>query len=445
MTRHYFGTDGVRGVANSILSPSLAMALGAAAVQVLGADRPLVVGRDPRISGPLLEAALVAGILSQGADIIPIGVVPTPTVSFATRSLGAAAGIVVSASHNPFADNGIKFFGPDGRKLADETELRIESALAHWENVPRPIGAGLGKVRSGTETIADYSDWLAQTMAPFTLDGLHLVLDCAHGAASDIAPGLFRRLGADVHAIGASPDGLNINDGVGSTSIRKLRETVVETGADAGIAFDGDADRALLVDRLGRVFDGDRVLCCAALAHARESSPAQSVVVGTVMSNLGLEHRLAQEGIRLERADVGDRYVMEAMNRTGARIGGEPSGHILFPELSPTGDGMLTALQTLRIVRASGRDLASWADEMQTYPQRLVNVDVADKHGYSDSSPIQDAIATARRGLERVGRINVRASGTENKIRVMVEAADSELVDRYVELVADAIRKERGI
>lgn len=445
MKRHYFGTDGVRGVANTVLSPSLAMALGAAAVQVLGAERPLVVGRDPRVSGDMLEAALVAGVLSQGADIIPLGVVPTPTVSFVTRQVGASAGIVVSASHNPFADNGIKFFGPDGRKLADDTELHIESALAKWETVPRPSGSGLGRIRRDTDGVHAYADWLASTLAPADLNGLHIAVDCAHGAASRIAPALFERLGARVLVVGASPDGVNINHNVGSTSIGTVAAVVRANGCDAGVAFDGDADRALLVDRHGRVFDGDRILCSAALHKANQGFAGESVVVGTVMSNLGLEHRLGRAGIRLERADVGDRYVMESMAKTGAWIGGEPSGHILYPDLSPTGDGMLTALQVLRVVRISDRTLDTWYDEMTTYPQRLVNVNVADKQGWAESAAIQASIASARRELDGTGRILVRASGTENKIRVMVEASDAELVDRSVEAVADTIRGERGI
>jgi phosphoglucosamine mutase len=445
MKRHYFGTDGVRGVANTVVSPTLAMALGAAAVQVLGADRPLVVGRDPRISGDMLEAALTAGVLSQGADIIPLGVVPTPTVSFVTRRAGASAGIVVSASHNPFADNGIKFFGPDGRKLADETELRIESLLAQWESIPRPSGAALGRIRPDTAGVTAYADWLASTLAPADLSGMVLAVDCAHGAASAIAPALFERLGARVHLVGASPDGVNINHNVGSTSIATVAAVVQAHHCDAGVAFDGDADRALLVDRNGRVFDGDRILCSAALHRIGEGHPADSVVVGTVMSNLGLEHRLERAGVRLERADVGDRYVMEAMSRSGAWIGGEPSGHILYPDLSPTGDGMLTALQVLRVVRTSGRSLDSWHEEMTTYPQRLVNVNVSDKQGWAESETIGAAVAAARRDLEGSGRILVRASGTENKIRVMVEASDAAMVDRLVESVAATIRAERGV
>jgi len=445
MKRHYFGTDGVRGVANTVLSPALAMALGAAAVQVLGADQPLVVGRDPRISGDMLEAALIAGVLSQGADIIPLGVVPTPTVSFVTRQAGASAGIVVSASHNPFADNGIKFFGPDGRKLADDTELQIESALAKWETIPRPSGSALGRIRPAKDGVDAYVNWLASTLAPADLNGLTIAIDCAHGAASAIAPSLFQRLGARVHVLGASPDGVNINHNVGSTSIGTVADVVRANGCDAGVAFDGDADRALLVDRHGRVFDGDRILCSAALHRKEQGIVGESVVVGTVMSNLGLEHRLERAGVRLERADVGDRYVMESIAKSGAWIGGEPSGHILYPDLSPTGDGMLTALQVLRVVRSSSRTLDSWHDEMTTYPQRLVNVNVVEKQGWSESAAIQDSIAAARRELEGTGRILVRASGTENKIRVMVEASDADLVDRTVEAVAATIRAERGI
>lgn len=444
MKRHYFGTDGVRGTANTILSPTLALALGAAAVQVLGAERPLVVGRDPRRSGDLLEAALMAGILSQGADVVSLGVVPTPAVSHATRLLGASAGVVVSASHNPFADNGIKFFGPDGRKLADETEMRIESALSEWESRSRPSGAGVGVCRQHPGAVDDYLAHLRSTIAPFDLAGMRIAVDCAHGAASFLAPPLFEDLGAEVIALGVDPDGININDGVGSTSLGALVAKVRESGADAGVAFDGDADRALLCDAEGNVFDGDRILCAIALDHADETGTTDPVVVGTVMCNLGLEHRLARQGIQLERADVGDRYVMEAMGRTGARLGGEPSGHILFPELSPTGDGMLTALQVLRVVRRSGRSLADWGAEMRSYPQVLINVPVGDKSGWSDSPAISASIAAARRDLEGTGRILVRASGTENKIRVMVEAADADLVQETARRVADAIREERG-
>ncbi len=442
--RRLFGTDGVRGTANTVLTPPLAMALGAVAVQTLGKGRPVVVGRDPRRSGDLLECALVAGILSQGADAIRVGVLPTPGVSHAGRSYGASASIVVSASHNPVADNGIKFFGPDGRKLDDALEARMEAAIAEWESVPRPSGITVGKAHDAPTAGHAYAAFLAGTIGPRRLDGMRIVLDCAHGAASNIAPDLFRNLGAEVVAIGSSPDGCNINDGFGSTAPGQLARTVRETGADVGLAFDGDADRVILCDAKGEIFDGDRILCCAGLHAKANGTLVEDTVVGTVMSNLGLEHRFSMAGIRFERADVGDRYVMERMEATGARLGGEQSGHVLFTDISPTGDGILTGLRILRIVRETERSLEEWAAEMTTYPQLLLNVEVSDKSGWEQSEPIRSAIASAKHRLGESGRVNVRPSGTEPKIRVMVEAPDRGLVTEIARSIADVIRMERG-
>jgi len=450
--RKLFGTDGVRGVANSELSPQVAMALGAAAAQALlrhdhraaGKQPSVIVGRDPRLSGDLLGAALMAGLCSQGISVIDIGVIPTPGVSHVTQQLGAAAGVVISASHNPVQDNGIKFFGPDGAKLADSVEAEIEAALATWESIHRPTGAAVGRITRTAEPTVAYQRFLEESIAPVRLDGLKLVVDCANGAASTVAPTVLRELGAEVILLAAEPDGVNINADCGSTHPEMMAARVLAEGADAGMAFDGDADRVILADERGRIFDGDHTLCTLGIYLAGQGRLTNNVVVGTVMSNLGLEAALTAAGIRLVRAPVGDRYVHEQMDLHGAVIGGEKSGHILLPHLSPTGDGLLTGLQVLRIVHESGRPLSAWSDEMTEFPQKLVNIRVLQKEGWQEIPAVAEALRAAELRLEGRGRIFVRPSGTEKMIRVMAEGPDAAEVDELVALVADALRKHIG-
>lgn len=430
-----FGTDGVRGIANTELTPEFALALGRAAAQSLGGGR-FVIGRDPRRSGDLLEAALTAGLLSQGADVLSLGVVPTPGVSFVARTTGASAGVVISASHNPMQDNGIKFFGPDGKKLPDATETQIQAALSN--DFSRPAGPGVGRLTHNSGPVDNYADFLAATLGETTLAGLKLVIDGANGAASYLARPLLERLGAEVVAIHCEPDGVNINEGCGSTHPEELAARTKAEGADAGLAFDGDADRVILADRHGRIFDGDRILLTGALWWKLDS------VVGTVMSNMGLELALQAAQVRLERASVGDRYVAELLESTRARLGGEQSGHILFPELSPAGDGLLTALQILKIVQDSGRELATWYDNMTTLPQKLVNVAVRERDGWETDPAITAAIAETEKALEGRGRLLVRASGTEKLIRVMAEAPTETEVAQVCDQVAAVIREVRG-
>lgn len=445
--RKYFGTDGVRGVANTQLSPNLAMALGAASAHILRENnkqaREIVVGRDPRLSGDLLEAALIAGICSQGVNVLSVGVLPTPGVAYLTKERRAAAGVVISASHNPMADNGIKFFGSDGKKLADATEARIEAQLDTWETWERPVGAGVGSVIRTGKPVAEYIVHL-QKSSPSRLDGLKLVIDGANGAASFLAAQVFGGLGADVETISCEPDGRNINDNCGSLHPEIMLARVQKTGADAGLAFDGDADRVILCDEHGHVFDGDRVLCLLGTFLHERGELANDVVVGTIMSNMGLGVALQKHGVRFVAAPVGDRYVAEAMDREGAILGGEKSGHFLLPRLSPTGDGMLSALQVLAASLQSGRTLGEWANEMTEYPQKLVSIPVRTKEGWATVPAIAAAIAAGEAKLSGVGRLNVRPSGTERRIRVMAEGPDEDTVNAVVDSVAGAVRDALG-
>lgn len=445
--RKHFGTDGVRGVANTDLSPTLTMALGAASAHVLRENnqsaREIVVGRDPRLSGDLLEAALIAGICSQGVNVLSVGVLPTPGVAYLTKERGAAAGVVISASHNPMADNGIKFFGPDGKKLADATEIQIETHLDTWQSWARPTGAGVGSVTRTPKPVAEYALHLQQS-SPVRLDGMKLVIDGANGAASFLAAQVFGGLGATVETLSCEPDGININDNCGSLHPEAMLTRVKETGADAGLAFDGDADRVILSDEQGRIFDGDRVLCLLGTFLHERGELQNDVVVGTIMSNMGLGVALQKRGVRFVAAPVGDRYVAEAMNREGAILGGEKSGHFLLPRLSPTGDGMLSALQVLAACVQSGRKLGDWAGDMIEYPQKLVSIPVRTKDGWAEIPTIKAAIAEGDARLSGVGRLNVRPSGTERRIRVMAEGPDVDTVNAVVDSVAGAVRDALG-
>jgi phosphoglucosamine mutase len=447
-----FGTDGVRGLANADLTPELALALGRAAVGVLRAEAggppAVVVGRDPRASGALLESALVAGILSAGGQVLAAGVVPTPAVAFLTRHYRAAAGAVISASHNAMPDNGIKFFGPEGFKLPDAVEERIEAALgAADQAAPRPVGAEVGGLRRTADDAAEA--YLAHLLEGIPdLAGLRVVVDCANGAAAAIAPEAYRRAGARVTAVAAEPDGHNINAGVGSTHPEHVQEAVVRTGAAVGLAHDGDADRVLAVDERGELVDGDVILAVAALDERERGELQTGTVVTTVMTNLGFRLAMAEHGIQVLQTAVGDRYVLEAMLAGGHTLGGEQSGHVIFLDRATTGDGLLTGLRLLAIMARTGRPLSELATVMRRLPQVLLNVRVADRRGLADAAAVWRAVQAEEALLGDRGRVLVRPSGTEPLVRVMVEAeteqAAREVADRLAAVVAGELGEPRG-
>lgn len=441
----YFGTDGVRGVANRELTPELAYKIGRCGGYVLTqhAEKPVVlIGRDTRVSGPMLEAALVAGLLSIGADVIRLGVITTPGVAYLTRTTGADAGVMISASHNPVEDNGIKFFGSDGFKLFDETELEIEKLLdAATDELPRPEGGDLGTVLDDPEAKFRYADYLKTTVNR-SFHGLKVVLDCAHGAAYELAPKIFRDLGAEVHTIGTEPNGRNINDHCGSTHPEKLKEEVVRMGADIGLSFDGDADRLIAVDENGAEVDGDYILSICGDAMKRAGTLKHGTIVTTVMANLGFFKGAEKLGIRTVQTAVGDRYVMEEMRKGGYNLGGEQSGHIIFLDYNTTGDGILSALQLVQTVVASGKKLSKLTGLMQKYPQVLVNVKVADKSKLKGNDAVEQAIASVERRFAGNGRVLVRPSGTESLVRVMAEGPDRETVEAYAAEIAEVVRRE---
>lgn len=443
----YFGTDGVRGVANRELTPELAFRIGRCGAHVLTRDakKPkVVIGRDPRISGQMLEAALVAGLLSIGAEVIRLGVIPTPGVAYLTRALGADAGIVISASHNPVADNGIKFFGADGFKLSDDLEAAIERLLDEPEDrLPRPVGGDVGRVEDFLQGGQKYLQYLKTTVNT-RFEGLRIVLDCANGAASFLAPQLFVDLGAEVTTIAATPNGVNINDGCGSTHPERLQEEVVRQKADLGLAFDGDADRLIAVDEKGNVVDGDFIMAILAKVLKERGALKGDAVVATVMSNIGFHRALKELGLRVEVTAVGDRHVMEAMRKGGYNLGGEQSGHIILLDYTTTGDGLLTALQLTSVVASSGKPLSKLASLMHKYPQVLRNVRVANKHAWADNAAVQAAIREAEAALGESGRVLVRPSGTEPLVRVMVEGPDEETIQALAERIADTLQHELG-
>lgn len=441
-----FGTDGVRGVANSeALSPELAFALGRAAAALArersGGRVTAVVGRDTRRSGPMLAAALSAGICSAGGDVVDLGVITTPGVAFLTRHLKADFGVMISASHNPAPDNGIKFFSADGYKLPDEAEDQLEAKVkAKPDTMPRPTGADLGSIRQSAEAVEAYVEYLVSTGEP--LSGLRVVVDCGHGAAYRVSPEVLRRLGAEVIALNTAPDGLNINDGCGSTHPEALQEAVRAHGAHAGIAHDGDADRCIAVDERGELVDGDQIMAICALDLKARGQLPNDTLVATVMSNMGLELLMRAHGVNLVRTKVGDRYVLEEMLKGGYGLGGEQSGHVIFGALSTTGDGILTAVQLLSILARERQPLSVLAGRMQRLPQWLENVRVARKEGWDQNPAIREAIARAEAELAGQGRVLVRASGTEPLIRVMLEGADMAQIQRLSAAIAEVIRTE---
>ncbi|API92499.1 phosphoglucosamine mutase [Virgibacillus pantothenticus] len=442
----YFGTDGVRGVANKDLTPELAFKLGRAGGYVLTKETPrakIVIGRDTRVSGHMLEGALVAGLLSIGAEVMRLGVISTPGVAYLTKATSSQAGVMISASHNPVEDNGIKFFGPDGFKLTDAQEDEIESIMDGEDELPRPTGADVGIVNDYFEGGQKYLSYLKDTVDN-EFDGLKIAFDCAHGATSSLATHLFADLEADIYSIGSSPDGLNINAGVGSTHPEKLQEFVLEKGADVGLAFDGDGDRLIAVDERGKLVDGDQIMFICAKFMNERGVLRHNTVVSTVMSNIGFYKALEANGMRSDKTKVGDRYVMEEMRQGGYNLGGEQSGHIIFLDYNTTGDGMLSALQLVNVMKETGKPLSELADEMKIYPQVLKNVRVTDKDKALHHPQIKQEIDKVEQELGTQGRVLVRPSGTEPLVRVMVESPTKEECDKYVNQIVDVIEELLG-
>ncbi len=441
MKERLFGTDGVRGVANKDLTPELALRLGRAAGHILGgAGHRVVIGRDTRRSGRMLESALAAGLCSVGMEVRLVGHVPTPGLAYLARAGDFVAGAVISASHNPAPDNGIKFFDHGGLKLADSVEDAIEAAMAGEDTLPRPTEGGIGLVGDSRGLVKEYEDFLV-TLAP-ALQGLRVVLDCANGATYRVAPAVFAQAGAEVITLFDMPDGANINEGCGATAPEALQRAVVERRGDVGFAFDGDGDRVITVDGAGRIHDGDFVLALAARHFARHGQLKPKLVVGTVMSNGGLEATLARDGIRLVRTKVGDRYVWEEMEKLDAQFGGEPSGHVIFRKYHTTGDGILTALEVLHLVKAEERPLAELADAIERWPQVTRNVAAARRREWEESRAFNDALEQARTSLGTTGRLLVRPSGTEPVLRITVEARDAAVASSTAEMLARVAQKE---
>ncbi|WP_109472125.1 phosphoglucosamine mutase [Ornithinimicrobium cavernae] len=445
-----FGTDGVRGLANRDLTAELALKLSVAVAHELGSSgtsygghrAAAVVGRDPRASGEFLSAAVMAGFASAGVDVLNAGVLPTPAVAYLTARMDAEMGAVLSASHNAMPDNGIKFFAGGGHKLADDIEDAIAGRLdAEWE---RPTGARVGRIRPFPQGADFYMEHLLESV-PGRLDGLHVVVDAAHGAASHVGPEVFKRAGATVDTIGGDPDGLNINDGHGSTHLERLQQAVIDRGADLGFAFDGDADRCLAVDADGNTVDGDQIMAVLAVDMRERGTLAHDTLVATVMSNLGLLQAMEREGIKVVQTAVGDRYVLEEMRAQGYTLGGEQSGHVIMLDHGTTGDGVLTALAIARRVRAAGRPLAELASIMTRLPQVLINVKGVDKDRVGEDEAVQSEVAAASAELDGSGRVLLRKSGTEPLVRVMVEADTAERAQQYAERLASVVQERLAL
>ncbi|MEN3001726.1 MAG: phosphoglucosamine mutase [Armatimonadota bacterium] len=447
--KRYFGTDGIRGVANELLTPDFALRLGRAiaySLQKQSLTPRILIGRDTRRSGAMLETALISGLCAQGAHVTSAGVLPTPAIAYLVREGHYDLGIVLSASHNPAQDNGIKLIGSDGYKFPDEAEEAIEALLEDSaEPFPYLPASAIGLWRYDEREGEQYLLYLLHLMREWTgerepLRGLHLAVDCANGAASPYAPVLLTELGAKVSPFACEPDGDNINAGCGSTHLEYLQQAVLQSGAELGVAFDGDADRALFCDENADPVDGDCIMTLWALRRHAQGTLNPPLVVATEMSNLGMERRLQAEGIQLLRTRVGDRYVAEAMRQHHALIGGEQSGHIIFQEVATTGDGLITLLQTLRLYLETDLPFSEIAHPFEPFPQKLVSLPVRDKHAWRDHPGIQQAIAQAQAMLNGRGRLNIRASGTENAIRIMVEAETPDLVDECLHLLTTAFR-----
>jgi phosphoglucosamine mutase len=443
----YFGTDGVRGIANSQLTPELAFKIGRVGGYVLTRHKQegkpkVVIGRDTRISGQMLESALLAGLLSVGAEVVRLGVISTSGVAYLTRALGADAGVMISASHNPFPDNGIKFFGSNGFKLSDEVEAEIEQYLdAAEDTLPRPTGEQIGTVLDFLEGGQKYLSHLKSTVTE-RFDGIKVVLDCANGAVSSLAARLFADVEAEVITIGANPNGININEQCGSTHPERLQEEVVKHKAHLGLSFDGDADRCIAVDENGEIVDGDYIMAICARALKAKGKLNNNTVVTTVMANMGFFKAMEEAGINTTKTAVGDRYVVEEMLRGGYNLGGEQSGHIVFLDYNTTGDGLLTGLQLLNIIKESGKPLSELKQVMTKYPQILVNVRVADKTKLAGNAAIEQIIKEVEAELAGNGRVLVRPSGTEPIVRVMAEGPDAAQLQQQVNRIAQVVERE---
>ncbi len=447
----YFGTDGVRGVANEELTPELAFKLGRFGGYILMQHAPeiehprVLVARDTRISGQLLEFALISGLLSVGIEVMQLGVVPTPAVSYLTRTQNAVAGVMISASHNPALDNGIKFFGADGFKLSDDQEYEIETLLdSETDDLPRPSTKGLGTVDEFPEGTIKYIQFL-QTTIPSDLEGISVCVDASNGATAPLINQLFADLETDFYTMGDRPDGININKEVGSTHPEALQAFVLEKGAQVGLAFDGDGDRLIAVDEKGQLVDGDKIMFICGKHLKSKGRLAENTIVSTVMSNLGFHKAIEENGMIALKAQVGDRYVVEEMRKGNYTLGGEQSGHIVFLNLNTTGDGLLSAVQLLSVMKETGKTLSELAAEVTIFPQKLVNIRVHDKNTVMDEPKVKAVIEAVESEMNGDGRILVRPSGTEPLLRVMAEASTDEKVNNYVDRIADVIREIRGI
>lgn len=445
----YFGTDGVRGIANEGLTPEFAFKLGRYGGYTLlgeGQEHPRVlVGRDTRISGEMLESALIAGLLSIGAEVMRLGVITTPGVAYLTKDMEANAGVMISASHNPVEDNGIKFFGPDGFKLTDEQENEIEALIdSEGDNLPRPTGVNVGTISDYFEGGQKYLSYLKSTINT-DFDGLKIGIDGAHGSTYHLGPYLFGDLEAETATVGSNPDGTNINANVGSTHPERLQELVKNEECDFGLAFDGDGDRIIAVDENGDIVDGDKIMFILAQSLKEKGELKDDTVVSTVMSNLGFYKALEAHGMKSDKTKVGDRYVVKEMREGGYSLGGEQSGHIVMMNYNTTGDGLLTGIHLAAIIKDSGKKLSELAAQVETFPQELVNVRVTDKHHVTDNEAVKAVMADVEDKMNGNGRILVRASGTEPLVRVMVEAETEELATEYSETIAKVVEAEMGL
>ena len=442
--RKYFGTDGIRGIAGESLTADLSFKVGKALGKLLTEEKEhpkVVIGRDTRISCDMIEHALTAGLTSTGVNVMTVGTIPTPAIAYLTKTIETDSGIMISASHNPYQDNGIKIFGPDGFKLTDEQELEIESLIDNSELIKNASFEKIGKVYSGNELTQKYIQHIKQSITG-DLSDIKIALDCANGATTGVAPFIFGDLEADIETIGCQPNGVNINDNVGSTKIETISEFVKENNVDVGFAFDGDGDRVLAVDAKGNIVDGDKIMFILAKHLKEQGELKDNMVVSTVMSNIGFYKAIEENGLQSIKTAVGDRYVVEEMRKNDYSLGGEQSGHIVLMNYATTGDGILTAVKLANIIKTSGKSLEELASEVNIYPQKLVNIKVVDKKTAMEDSDILAECEKVEKELEGNGRILLRASGTENLIRVMVEASSDELTDKYCEQVAKIVREK---
>ena len=442
--RKYFGTDGIRGIAGESLTADLSFKVGKALGKLLTEEKEhpkVVIGRDTRISCDMIEQALTAGLTSTGVNVMTVGTIPTPAIAYLTKTIETDSGIMISASHNPYQDNGIKIFGPDGFKLTDEQELEIESLIDNSEKIKNASFEKIGKVYGGNELTQKYIQHIKQSITG-DLSDIKIALDCANGATTGVAPFIFGDLEADIETIGCQPNGVNINDNVGSTKIETISEFVKENNVDVGFAFDGDGDRVLAVDANGNIVDGDKIMFILAKHLKEQGELKDNMVVSTVMSNIGFYKAIEENGLQSVKTAVGDRYVVEEMRKNDYSLGGEQSGHIVLMNYATTGDGILTAVKLANIIKTSGKSLEELASEVSIYPQKLVNIKVIDKKTAMEDSEILSECEKVEKELEGNGRILLRASGTENLIRVMVEASSDELTDKYCEQVAKIVREK---